>query len=201
MQQHLIGLTIGTIASSLVISTPSFANPDQSNVELNSELNLELNSELNSELDNNSLTEPTGEPASTTTDLISPDMLAQEEPENETENEVPEIRVTVTDQLLQQPIFTPFRRQGTVQESTRPTYVITKEQIEAQGWRTVDEALRYLPGGFSDGTAGGQLGSRSGQFIRGSNSAQVLILLDGRPLNDLGFLGDFDLSSFTTPVS
>lgn len=112
----------------------------------------------------------------------------------------PEIRVTVTEKLLQQPIFTPFRRQGTVQESTRPTFVITKEQINAQGWRTVDEALRYLPGIWSDGTGGGQLGSRSGQFIRGSSSAQVLILLDGRPLNDLGLFGDFDLSEFTTDM-
>jgi len=116
------------------------------------------------------------------------------------QEESPEIRVTVTEKLLQQPIYTPFRRQGTVQESTRPTYVITQDQMKAQGWRTVDEALRYLPGVFSDGTGGGQLGSRSGQFIRGSNSTQVLILLDGRPLNDLGLFGDFDLSEFTTDM-
>jgi len=145
MQPSLIGLTVGTIASSFVISMPSFANPE-----------------------------------------------GAEDP--------PEIRVTVTEKLLQQPVFTPFRRQGTLQDSTRPTYVITQEQMEAQGWRTVDEALRYLPGVFSDGTGGGQLGSRSGQFIRGSNSTQVLILLDGRPLNDLGLFGDFDLSEFTTDM-
>jgi vitamin B12 transporter len=142
MHRNLVWLTLGTIASTLVVPTPS---------------------------------------------------SAQEQTED-----LPEIRVTVTDKLLQQPIFTPFRRQGTVQETTRPTYVITKDQIEAQGWHTVDEALRYLPGILSDGTGGGQLGSRSGQFIRGASSTQVLILLDGRPLNDLGLFGDFDLSEFTT---
>jgi vitamin B12 transporter len=114
--------------------------------------------------------------------------------------EEPEIRVTITEKLLQQPIFTPFRREGTVQESTRATFVITKEEIEAQGWQTVDEALRYLPGAFTDGTGGGQLGAQSGQFIRGSNSNQVLILLDGRPLNDLGFSGNFDLSELTADI-
>jgi vitamin B12 transporter len=114
--------------------------------------------------------------------------------------EEPEIRVTITEKLLQQPIFTPFRREGTVQESTRATFVITKEEIEAQGWQTVDEALRYLPGAFADGTGGGQLGAQSGQFIRGSNSNQVLILLDGRPLNDLGFSGNFDLSELTADI-
>jgi vitamin B12 transporter len=77
-------------------------------------------------------------------------------------------------------------------------YVINREQIEAQGARTVQEALKYLPGILSDGTAGGQLGALSSQLIRGGNSAQVLILLDGRPVNDVGFFGGFDLSEFTT---
>ena len=112
----------------------------------------------------------------------------------------PEIRVTVTDRLLQQPIYTPFRRQGTVQEATRPTYVITQEQMEAQGWQTVDEALRYLPGVVSEGTTGGQLGAQSGQFIRGGANNQVLVLLDGRPINDLGGFGGFDLSEFTSDL-
>ncbi|MEN9252957.1 MAG: TonB-dependent receptor, partial [Thermostichales cyanobacterium BF3_bins_165] len=63
--------------------------------------------------------------------------------------------------------------------------------------RTVQEALRYLPGILSDGTAGTQLGALSGQLMRGSASAQVLVLLDGRPLNDLA-VGGFDLSTLTT---
>ncbi|MGG6293655.1 TonB-dependent receptor plug domain-containing protein [Leptolyngbya sp. AN02str] len=108
------------------------------------------------------------------------------------------IRITVTDRILNQPVYAPFRREATVEDSTRPVYVVTREQIEAQGARTVQEALRYLPGILIDGTAGGQLGALSSQFIRGGNSAQVLILLDGRPINDVGFFGGFDLSEFTT---
>ncbi|NEQ97934.1 MAG: TonB-dependent receptor [Cyanothece sp. SIO2G6] len=114
-----------------------------------------------------------------------------------TETETPTIRINVTGELLDQPIFTPFRREGTVREASQPVYVINRQQIEAQGARTVDEALRYLPGILSEGTAGGRLGALSGQFIRGGVSAQTLILLDGRPLND-GAFGGVDLSNFTT---
>lgn len=108
------------------------------------------------------------------------------------------IRINVVDSILDQPVYTPFRREGTVREATQPVYVIDREQIESQGARTVDEALRFLPGVLSEGTTGGQLGAESGQFIRGSGSAQTLILLDGRPINEVGFFGAFDLSDFTT---
>lgn len=109
-----------------------------------------------------------------------------------------EVEITVTGEILDQPVYAPFRQEGTVRDSSRPVYVINREQIEAQGARTVQEALKYLPGILGDGTAGGQLGAVSSQFIRGSNTAQVLILLDGRPINDVGFMGGFDLSNFTT---
>jgi vitamin B12 transporter len=109
-----------------------------------------------------------------------------------------EEEITVTGRILNQPVYAPFRREAPVRDSTRPVYVINREQIEAQGARTVQEALKYLPGILSDGTAGGQLGALSSQLIRGGNSAQVLILLDGRPVNDVGFFGGFDLSEFTT---
>ena len=110
------------------------------------------------------------------------------------------LRINVTGTLLDQPVYTPFRREGTVRESSQPVYVINRQQIEAQGARTVDEALRYLPGILSEGTAGGQLGALSGQFIRGGVSSQTLILLDGRPLNEVGAFGAFDLSNLTTDV-
>ncbi|MFG6101036.1 TonB-dependent receptor [Leptothoe sp. EHU-05/26/07-4] len=108
------------------------------------------------------------------------------------------IRINVVESILDQPVYSPFRREGTVRESTQPVYVINREQIETQGARTVDEALLYLPGILSEGTAGGQLGSQSGQFIRGGGTAQTLILLDGRPINEIGAAGGFDLSTFTT---
>ena len=128
----------------------------------------------------------------------TPEAAAEESESDREEEPVEELLIIITEQLLNQPLYAPFRREGTVRESTRPAYVVTKEQIEAQDWKTVDEALRYLPGVLSEGTAGGQLGALSGQFLRGGNSAQTLVLLDGRPINDTGFLGGFDLSAFTT---
>ncbi|UKP00277.1 TonB-dependent receptor plug domain-containing protein [Nostoc sp. UHCC 0870] len=114
-----------------------------------------------------------------------------------TQEQEPDIELTVIDKLLNEPVFSPFRREGTVKDSTRPVYVITGEEMEAQGARTVKEALRFLPGILGDGTVGTEVNALSGQFIRGSNTGQVLILLDGRPINNLGG-GGFDLSEFTT---
>lgn len=119
-------------------------------------------------------------------------------PPQQDDSDVDEIEITVIERILNQPVYTPFRRDATVRDSTRPVYTIDRQQIEAQGARTVQEALRYLPSIIGDGTAGGQLGALSSQFIRGSNSAQVLILLNGRPISDVGFFGGFDLSSFST---
>lgn len=116
-----------------------------------------------------------------------------------TDEQEPDIEITVIDTLLNQPVFSPFRREGTVKDSTRPIYVITGEEIEAQGARNVREALRFLPGILPDGTVGTEVNALSGQFIRGSNSEQVLILLDGRPINNLGG-GSFDLSEITSNI-
>lgn len=108
--------------------------------------------------------------------------------------EIYEFEFNIIDDILNQPVYAPFRQESTVKESSRPAYVINREQIEAQGYRTVNEALQYFPGIFTDGTAGTQLGAQSGQFIRGGRSTQSLILLDGRPINELGSFGSFDLS-------
>jgi vitamin B12 transporter len=124
--------------------------------------------------------------------------IAQDNPAPEEEEEA-DIELTVIGELLNQPVFSPFRREGTVKDSTRPVYVITGEEIEAQGARTVREALKFLPGILPDGTVGTEVNALSGQFIRGSNSEQVLILLDGRPINNLGS-GSFDLGEFTTNI-
>lgn len=107
-----------------------------------------------------------------------------------------DIELTVIDKLLNEPVYSPFRREGTVRDSSRPIYVITGEQMEAQGVRTVREAMKFLPGILGDGTVGTEPNALSGQFIRGSNTSQVLILLDGRPINNAGS-GGFDLSEFT----
>lgn len=103
------------------------------------------------------------------------------------------------ERLLNKPIYSPFRKEGTLKDSTRPAYVIDKNEIKAQGARTVKEALQSLPGILGAGTVGTEINALSGQFIRGSNTNQVLILLDGRPINNLGS-GGFDLSEFSTSI-
>ena len=126
--------------------------------------------------------------------LGEPALKAQESPQDFPEAD---IEIVVPALILDQPLYTPFRGEGTVRESSRPAYVIDREEIEAQGAITVQEALKYLPGLQSDGIAGGQLGSLSSQFSRGLSTARVLILLDGRPINDFNG-GSFDLSNITT---
>ncbi|AFY40483.1 TonB-dependent receptor [[Leptolyngbya] sp. PCC 7376] len=113
-------------------------------------------------------------------------------------NETYDFEFTIIDEILNQAIYAPLRQESTVKESTRAAYVINREQIEAQGYRTVNEALRYFPGVFIDSSAGNRLGALSSQIIRGGNSsAQTLILLDGRPINTFND-GRFDLSSLST---
>ncbi len=147
---------------------------------------------------------PAEEPAST------PEALHTEvEPDEESEDTVldaldnvveePEEELTVTGRVLDRPIFSPFRQEGTLRDATRPAYVITQEEIKAQGARNVREALRFLPGILGAGTVGTEVNALSGQFMRGANTGQVLILLDGRPINNLGS-GGFDLSEITTDI-
>ena len=104
-----------------------------------------------------------------------------------TPTQVEDLEINVYgNQLLNKPIYSPFRKEGTLKDSTRPAYVIDKNEIKAQGARTVREALQSLPGILGAGTVGTEINALSGQFIRGSNTNQVLILLDGRPINNLG---------------
>lgn len=60
--------------------------------------------------------------------------------------------------------------------------VLTREEIEERGWRTLAEALATVPGMRL--VQGGGLGQQASAFLRGSNSRHVLVLLDGVPVND-----------------
>jgi vitamin B12 transporter len=125
--------------------------------------------------------------------------LAQQPPTPQPET-VPDLEINVYgDRLLNKPIYSPFRKEGTLKDSTRPAYVINKDEIKAQGARTIREALQSLPGILGAGTVGTEVNALSGQYIRGSNTSQVLILLDGRPINNLGS-GGFDLGEFSTSI-
>lgn len=94
-------------------------------------------------------------------------VFAQEENDLDDEQETVDFELTVIDQLLNQPVYAPSRQEETVQDATRAAYVINREQIEAQGYRTVNEALKYFPGIFIDSTAGSRLGAQSSQIFRG----------------------------------
>jgi vitamin B12 transporter len=59
---------------------------------------------------------------------------------------------------------------------------ITSEEIEARKLRTVEEALKTVPG-LEVKTSGG-LGSRASVFLRGADSKNTLVLVDGIMFND-----------------
>ncbi|UCD85400.1 MAG: TonB-dependent receptor, partial [Deltaproteobacteria bacterium] len=63
------------------------------------------------------------------------------------------------------------------------TTVITREDLDNLNYRDVGEALRGATG--LDIKGYGPLGSDSSVSIRGSASAQVLVLIDGRPVNSI----------------
>ncbi len=75
------------------------------------------------------------------------------------------------------------------------TTVITRERIERSGFRTVAEVLRSVPG--VDLVRSGCDGSVTFAELRGANSTQTLVLVDGQRLNSPYFPG-YDLSSLTT---
>ena len=68
--------------------------------------------------------------------------------------------------------------------------MITRKEIEKSSARTVGELLKYIPGITLIDEAGG--GGRKRLSIRGSQSNQVLVVLDGVELND-PLTGDTDL--------
>jgi vitamin B12 transporter len=75
------------------------------------------------------------------------------------------------------------------------TTVVTRERIERGGFRTVAEVLRSVPG--VDIVRSGSDGSVTFAQLRGANSTQTLVLVDGQRLNSPYFPG-YDLSGLTT---
>ena len=60
--------------------------------------------------------------------------------------------------------------------------VITEQDIQRRGSRTLNEILRTVPG-FDVASSGGP-GQQTTIFTRGTNGSQTKVLLDGIPLND-----------------
>ncbi len=75
------------------------------------------------------------------------------------------------------------------------TTVLTRDQIEAIGAVTVLDALREVPG--VDVVQSGGEGAVASVFLRGSNSNQTLVLVDGVRVNS-PYFGGYDFSALTT---
>ncbi len=76
-------------------------------------------------------------------------------------------------------VVTSDRSEEAISKSTRVTYVVTKQQIEKYGYRTIGDTLTKVPGVELE--TYGAIGSNQSYGIRGSNSSQVLVLVDGMP--------------------
>ncbi len=90
-------------------------------------------------------------------------------------------------------VVTSDRRSEPIDRTSRPTFVITRAQLDALGARTLADALGAVPGVklFRYGPFGGLVD----YGIRGSSSEQTLVLLDGAPIADVSS-GDVDLGTF-----
>lgn len=76
-------------------------------------------------------------------------------------------------------VYTSDRSDQTLKNTARTTYIVTHDQIVRYGYRTVAEALSAVPG--MQILPYGGLGASANYSMRGSESAQVLVLVDGQP--------------------
>ena len=82
---------------------------------------------------------------------------------------------------LDQVVVTASRTAQTVDEALAPVTVIDREQIERSQATSVSELLSQAPG--VQITYNGGPGSNTGVYIRGTRTAQSLILVDGHKIN------------------
>jgi vitamin B12 transporter len=80
-------------------------------------------------------------------------------------------------------------------DTTASVTVITREEIEKSGKRDVLELLRQVPG--VDVVQSGDAGKVTSVFLRGTNSTQTLVLVDGVAVNSPYFSG-YDFSALST---
>ena len=95
---------------------------------------------------------------------------------------VPEIVVSAT------------RIESTLATSPDSITVVTREEIENLQARTVADVLETVPG--VSVSRSGQPGAQTSVFMRGANSGQTLVLVDGVRVNN-AFGGRFDFANLT----
>jgi vitamin B12 transporter len=92
-------------------------------------------------------------------------------------------------------VVTSDRTDETLHNSVRTTYVVTAADISTYGYRTVTDALASVPG--VEIANYGPIGASAQYGIRGSSSAQVLVLVNGQPAPG-GLADSVELSNIST---
>ena len=92
-------------------------------------------------------------------------------------------------------VVTADRSNETLRNVIRTTFVVTRAQIVRNGWSTVGDALADVPG--VQISHYGAIGSGINFGLRGSSSAQTLVLIDGMPAPG-SFSGSVGLSTLST---
>ena len=95
-------------------------------------------------------------------------------------------------------VVTSDRSDETLRNSVRTTYVVTAADIARNGYRTVADALANVPGVKIANY--GPIGTQVDYGIRGTSSAQVLVLVDGQPAPG-GLAIRWNLARFQPPAS
>ena len=107
-----------------------------------------------------------------------------------------EVPAAQTPEATLPPVFvTATRTETPLEQVTTSATVITAEELEAQQAETVLEVLRNVPG--VDVVQTGSRGTNTALFIRGSESDQVLVLIDGVEVNTTT-AGTFNFAHLTT---
>ena len=99
------------------------------------------------------------------------------------------------EQTLPPVVVTATRVETPKDDITTTLSVITSEDMRAKQAVTVEEVLRDVPG--LDVVQSGSRGNTTSVFIRGSNSNQVLVLVDGMEVNSVT-AGNFDFAHLLT---
>ena len=92
-------------------------------------------------------------------------------------------------------VTTADRKTEPIGQDSKPTFVVTRADIDATGARTVVDALNGVPG--VNLFAYGPFGAQVNYGIRGSSSGQTLVLVDGFPVTD-PTSGSVQLGQFST---
>ncbi len=112
---------------------------------------------------------------------------------NLTSTEKPPSRETAS--RLNPVVVTATRTETPLRETAASVTVIDEQEIEQRQAETVAEVLRTVPG--VDIVQNGSRGTTTSVFIRGSESDQTLVLVDGVEVNSVT-LGAADFSNMTT---